>query len=65
MSTTIQIDTETKASLFNLKNEIEKEMGKKITYNDVILILMKKQKQLDYKKQASVPPINARKSKIT
>jgi hypothetical protein len=44
MTTTIQIDDETKKRLFQIKLELEKEKGSSISYNDLINYLLNNQK---------------------
>lgn len=43
MTTTIQIDNETKRKLFNLKLKLEKEKGNAVTYNELIIYLLENQ----------------------
>ena len=43
MTTTIQIDDDTKERLFLLKLDLEKQRGKPISYNDLIEYLLKTQ----------------------
>lgn len=43
MTTTIQIDEETKKKLFQLKLKLEKEKGAPISYNELINFLLKNQ----------------------
>jgi len=43
MTTTIQIDDETKKKLFNLKLRLEEQKGSAITYNELIEYLIESQ----------------------
>jgi len=43
LTTTIQIDDDTKERLFHLKLDLEKQRGKPISYNDLIVYLLKNQ----------------------
>ncbi|GAI26105.1 unnamed protein product, partial [marine sediment metagenome] len=43
MTTTIQINNETKRKLFNLKLKLEKEKGNAVTYNELINYLLENQ----------------------
>jgi hypothetical protein len=43
MTTTIQIDDDTKRKLFQIKLKLEKEKGSSISYNELIKILLKDQ----------------------
>ena len=43
MTTTIQIDDETKKKLFRIKLRLEEQKGKAITYNDLIEYLIESQ----------------------
>ncbi|MHA1894090.1 MAG: DUF3924 family protein [Candidatus Helarchaeota archaeon] len=42
--TTIQLNKKTKEELFHLKNRIEKRLGRSISYNDLIKLLLKNNK---------------------
>jgi hypothetical protein len=42
MATTIQIDEKTKQELFFLKNELEKNLARSLTYNEILQILLEK-----------------------
>lgn len=42
MSTTIQIKKETKEALFNIKNRLERELGRRLSYDEVIEYLLEK-----------------------
>ena len=43
MATTIQISEETKNKLFMIKNRLEKEWGRRVTYDESIQFLLKKE----------------------
>jgi predicted CopG family antitoxin len=43
MATTIQISDEVQKRLFQFINQKEKELGRRITYNDAITLLLEKQ----------------------
>ncbi|MFO8018278.1 MAG: hypothetical protein R6U96_06550 [Promethearchaeia archaeon] len=43
MTTTIQIDDETKQKLFDIKLELERKKGSAISYNDLINFLLENQ----------------------
>lgn len=45
MATTIQISEETKSKLFRIINLLEKEIGRRVTYDDAIKFLLKKEKK--------------------
>lgn len=45
MATTIQISDDVQKKLFKFKNQKEKEMGYRITYNEAIQILLENQQQ--------------------
>jgi hypothetical protein len=45
MSTTIQIDKHTKKELFQLKSELEFELGRSVTYNEIIQMLVDEKKK--------------------
>lgn len=45
MATTIQISEETKNKLFRIINLLEKEIGRRVTYDDAIKFLLKKEKK--------------------
>lgn len=44
MTTTIQIDDETKKKLFQIKLELERKKGSSITYNELINFLIRNQR---------------------
>lgn len=44
MTTTIQIDDDTKKKLFQIKLELEKERGSSVSYNELINYLLNNQK---------------------
>jgi hypothetical protein len=44
MTTTIQIDDETKKKLFQIKLELEKERGSSVSYNELLNYLINNQK---------------------
>ena len=43
MATTIQISEKTKNKLFMIMNQIEKERGRRVTYDEAIQFLLKKE----------------------
>lgn len=45
MTTSIQLDEETKKKLFNLKLDLEKERGQPVTYNELIEYLLEEQRR--------------------
>jgi len=45
MATTIQIDEEIKRELFLLKNELERDLARSLTYNELIRILLDRNKK--------------------
>ncbi len=50
MTTTIQIDDETKKKLFQIKLDLERERGIAVTYNEIIKNLIENQSYLHMKK---------------
>lgn len=44
MPTTIQISEETKKKLFMIMNQLEKEWGRRVTYDEAIKFLLKEKK---------------------
>jgi len=44
MTTTIQISEETKKKLFMIMNQLEKERGRRVTYDEAIKFLFKEEK---------------------
>jgi len=44
MPTTIQISEETKKKLFMIMNQLEKEWGRRVTYDEAIKFLLKEEK---------------------
>lgn len=44
MATTIQISEETKKKLFMVMNQLEKEWGRRVTYDEAIKFLLKEEK---------------------
>ncbi len=44
LATTIQISEETKRKLFNVMNQLEKEWGRRVTYDEAIKFLLKEEK---------------------
>ena len=50
MATTIQLKEETKKALFLKKNEIERKLNKKITYDDLVMNLLSKIEKIEPKK---------------
>ncbi|MHA1205692.1 MAG: hypothetical protein K9W45_04295 [Candidatus Heimdallarchaeum aukensis] len=53
MSTTIQIKKETKEALFNIKNRLERELGRRLSYDEVIEYLLEKNESTFPKKVLS------------
>jgi len=43
MATTIQISEKTKKKLFMIMNQLEKEWGRRVTYNEAIQFLLKEE----------------------
>jgi len=50
MATTIQISEETKKKLFMVMNQLEKEWGRRATYDDAIKFLLKEEK-IEFRRQ--------------
>ena len=72
MTTTIQIDDETKKILFRIKLRLEEQKGEAITYNDLIgyliesqpLNLIRKSNLQQFRKLKGILPKSAKKSYI-
>lgn len=50
MATTIQLKKETKKALFLKKNELEREMNRKITYDELVMKLLSQNEKIKPKK---------------
>jgi hypothetical protein len=50
MATTIQISEETKKKLFMIINQLEKEWGRRVTYDEAIKSLLKEEK-IEFQRQ--------------
>lgn len=50
MATTIQISEETKKKLFMIMNQLEKEWGRRVTYDEAIKFLLKEEK-IEFQRQ--------------
>ncbi len=51
MTSTIQIDDDTKRKLFQIKLKLEKEKGSSISYNELINLLLKNQSTMCFKRE--------------